>query len=328
MSRPDFNRSGEMEVFVRVVELTGFTPAAAALGLTPSAVSKLITRLESRLGARLFNRSTRRLQLTPEGQGFYRRAQQVLADLDAAEREAAGGASPRGHLRVNCNIPFGMRFVTPVIARFLETYPEVTIDLVLSDTVIDLQDERADLAIRVGPLRGSALVARKLGTSRMAIVGAPAYLARSGEPLSAADLSRHRGIGWTFRRYGGLLWPLVENGRRQDALAPLVAGASDGDVARLLTLSGLGLARLALFHVAPDIAAGNLVPVLEPLNPGDQEDIHAVYLGQPGPLPARVRAFIDFLVSSIDLPPWRLALQEGLWTVVSDVNGHRRPQKT
>jgi DNA-binding transcriptional LysR family regulator len=298
MARFDANRSGEMEVFARVVELGGFTPAANAFGLTPSAVSKLISRLEARLGARLLNRSTRRLQLTPEGRAFYDRALQVLADLDEAEREAAGGAEPRGHLRVNCNVPFGMRFVVPFMAEFLDAYPEVTLDLVLSDTVVDLMEERADIAVRVGPLRDSALVARKLGTSRMVVVASPDYLDRHGVPASTADLATHRGIGWTFRRTIGL-WPFIEGGQTLGATPPLVARASDGDVARLLALSGAGLARLALFHIGPDIKAGRLMPVLEALNPGDQEDIHAVYLGQPGPLPARVRAFIDFLVATI-----------------------------
>lgn len=172
MGHLESNRWGEMEVFVRVVELGGFTAAARVFGLTPSAVSKLLSRLEARLGARLMNRSTRKLRLTPEGEAYYDRSVRLLADLDEAEREAAAGACPRGHLRVNSNLPFGMRHLVPMVPLFLERYPEVTLDLVLSDVVVDLMEERADIAIRIGPLRDSRLVARKLGTSRMVVVGA------------------------------------------------------------------------------------------------------------------------------------------------------------
>ncbi len=287
-----------MEVFVRVVDLGGFTAAAREFRLTPSGVSKLVSRLEGRLSARLINRSTRRLQLTPEGQTFYDRAVRVLSDIDEAEREAAAGASPRGHLRVNSNIPFGMRHVMPLVPRFLERHPEVTLDIVLSDSVIDLMQERADIAIRIGPLRDSSLVARKLGTSRMAIVASPEYIAGHGVPNTLDDLARHKGIGWTFfRTIGG--WPFRTGAATEQVSPPPVARASDGEAARLLALGGAGLARLALFHIGADIEAGRLVPVLEEFNPGDREDIHAVYLGQGGPLPARVREFIKFLSDQI-----------------------------
>jgi DNA-binding transcriptional LysR family regulator len=191
-----------------------------------------------------------------------------------------------------------MRHVVPLIGPFLAQHPKVTVDVVLSDTVIDLMRERADVAIRVGPLRGSSLVARKLGTSRMVIVGSPDYLARRGVPRSPEDLMQHQGIGWTFARsIGG--WPF-RRGQGLVEVAPRPAArASDGEAARSLTLGGVGLARLALFHIGPDIEEGRLVPVLESFNPGDREDIHAIYLGQRGPLPARVRAFIDFLAVNV-----------------------------
>jgi DNA-binding transcriptional LysR family regulator len=298
MPRLDTNRAAEMEVFVRVVDLGGFTAAARTFRLTPSGVSKLVSRLEARLGARLVNRSTRKLQLTPEGQVFYDRAARIIADIEETEREAAAGASPRGYLTVNSNIPFGMRHVVPLVPAFLARHPEVTLDIVLSDTVIDLMQERADVAIRVGPLRASRLIARKLGTSRMVVVASPDYLARRGVPRTPDDLARHQGIGWTFpRSIGG--WPFRKSASTEAISPPLVARASDGEAARLLALGGAGLARLALFHIGPDIEAGRLVPVLEDRNPGDREDIHAVYLGQGGPLPARVRAFIDFLAERI-----------------------------
>jgi DNA-binding transcriptional LysR family regulator len=317
MPRLDTNRAAEMEVFARVVDLGGFTAAARTFRLTPSAVSKLVSRLETRLGARLVNRSTRKLQLTPEGEAFYTRAVRILADIDEAEREAAAGTCPRGHLSVNCNIPFGMRHLLPLIPTFLEAHPEVTLDLILSDVVVDLMQERADVAIRVGPLRESSLVARKLGSSRMVVVAAPAYLARHGTPSSPADLVRHHGIGWTFfRTVSG--WPFQSGGGVETLVPPPAARASDGEAVRRLALNGVGLARLALFHIGADIEAGRLVPVLENLNPGDREDIHAVYLGQGGPLPARVRAFIDFLTRKVRIGDPRLMERaDGGWRIAS-----------
>ncbi|MET4423805.1 LysR family transcriptional regulator [Bradyrhizobium sp. 956_D2_N1_5] len=298
MARFDTNRSAEMEVFVRVVDLGGFTQAARKLRLTPSGVSKLISRLETRLGSRLINRTTRKLTLTEEGQAFYQRAVRILGEMEEAEREAASGAAPRGRLTVNCNIPFGMLHVLPLIPRFLERHPEITLDLVLTDTLIDLMQERADIAIRVGPLKASRLVARKLGTSRMVVVGTPNYLARFGTPKTPADLTEHRGIGWTFPRIRGG-WPFRRGDRTEEAMPPPAARASDGEIARRLALGGVGLARLALFHIGPDIESGRLVPVLQSYNPGDREDIHAVYVGHTAPLPARVRAFIDFLAEHV-----------------------------
>jgi DNA-binding transcriptional LysR family regulator len=315
MPRLDTNRAAEMEVFVRVVERGGFTAAARSFRLTASGVSKLVARMEARLGARLVNRSTRKLQLTPEGQVFYDRAVRILADMEEAEREAAAGACPRGHMTVNSNIPFGMRCVLPLLPSFLALHPEVTVDIVLSDTVVDLMQERADVAIRVGPLRHSSLIARRLGTSRMAVVASPDYLARSGVPSTPPDLARHVGIGWTFPRVVGA-WPFRARDRTVKALPPASVRASDGEASRLLALGGAGLARLALFHVGPDIEAGRLMPVLEDYNPGDREDIHAVYLGQGGPLPARVRAFIDFLAERIRIgDPMLKRLRGGQWKI-------------
>jgi len=298
MPRLDTNRAAEMEVFVRVVDLGGFTAAAREFRLTPSGVSKLVSRLEARLGSRLLNRSTRKLQLTPEGQAFYLRATRILDDLEEAEREAAAGAAPRGHLRVNTNIPVGMRLIVPLLPRFLADNPEITLDVVLTDTVVDLMQERADVAIRFGPLRDSRLVARKLGTTRMAVVASPDYLARYGTPSTPPELATHRSIGWTFlRTLEG--WPFRGDAGTETLCPPPIVRASDGEAARKLALGGVGLARLSRFHIGPDIEAGRLVPVLETFNPGDREDIHAVFLGRGGPLPARVRAFVDFLAKHV-----------------------------
>ncbi len=300
MARMDINRSGEMEVFVRVVDLGGFSAAARALRMTPSAVSKLIARLETRLGARLVNRSTRKLQLTPEGSAFYDRAVRVLADLDEAERSAAAGASPRGRLRVNTNVPFGTHYLIPLLPGFLERHPEVTVEVTLTDTVVDLLEDRADVAIRVGPLKSSQLVARKLGESRMMLVASPAYLTAHGTPQTPGDLARHNLLGFSFARQSNG-WPFRDADGSASAVVPTGnALVSDGESMRLLVLTGLGVSRLSLFHIGPDIEAGRLVPVLEAYNPGDTESIHAVYVGG-GHLPARVRAFLDYLVERVQL---------------------------
>ncbi|HEX2887923.1 LysR family transcriptional regulator [Vineibacter terrae] len=298
MGRLDVNRSGEMEVFVRVVELGGFSAAARAYRMTPSAVSKLVARLERRLGTRLVNRSTRQIQLTPEGTAFYERSVRLLADLDEAERGAAHSGTPHGRLRVNTNVAIGQIYLLPIVPAFLAQHPAVTLDIVITDAVIDLLEERTDIAIRSGPLKSSRLVARKLGETRMVIVGAPAYFRRRGAPSTPADLEQHNRLGFGYARaVEG--WPLLEHGAQIMVPPSGNAQASDGETLRRLALAGLGLARLAMFHVRADIAAGRLMPVLEDCNPGDTEAVHAVFLGQGGHLPARVRAFLDFLVAKI-----------------------------
>jgi DNA-binding transcriptional LysR family regulator len=268
--------------------------------MTPSAVSKLVARLETRLGARLVNRSTRKLQLTPEGSAFHDRAVRVLADLDEAERSAAAGAAPRGRLRVNTNVPFGTHYLIPLLPGFLERHPEVTVEVTLTDTVVDLLEDRADVAIRVGPLKSSQLVARKLGESRMMLVASPAYLTAHGTPQTPGDLARHNLLGFSFARQSNG-WPFRDADGSASAVVPTGnALVSDGESMRLLVLTGLGVSRLSLFHIGPDIEAGRLVPVLEAYNPGDTESIHAVYVGG-GHLPARVRAILDYLVERVQL---------------------------
>ncbi|WP_027053079.1 LysR family transcriptional regulator [Mesorhizobium erdmanii] len=301
MARPEINRSGEIEVFLRVVEAGSFSSAARRLRMTPSAVSKLIARLETRLGARLLARSTRKLQLTPEGAAFHDSGTRILADLDAAEREAAAGATPRGRLRVNSYVPFGQHRLMPLLPRFLERYPEISIEAVLTDNVIDLLEERADVAIRAGPLRESRLVARKLGEGRMVLIAAPSYLEARGTPHTLADLAGHNMLAFGFARHiDG--WPFVD-AAGAPIIVPIVGNLmlTDGEAMRLAAIAGAGIARLAHWHVEADIAAGRLVPLLEAFNPRDLEPTHAVYVGQGKHLPARVRAFLDFLAETVRL---------------------------
>lgn len=300
MSRQDVNRSGEMEIFVRAVELGGFTAAARACRMTPSAVSKLVARLEARLGTRLVNRSTRKLQLTPEGCAFYERSISILADIAEAERHASSGERAVGPIRVNTSASFGNHILAPLIPAFLALYPAVTLDISHTDRVVDLLEDRADVAIRAGPLKSSSLIARKLGAAGKVIVASPAYLARHGAPRSAAELAGHRRIGLSYARtIEG--WPVRQDG--EIVSLPLSPGiqVGDGEAMRHMAIAGAGLARLTHFTVRADIEAGRLVQVMEDTNPGDAEEFYAVYVGQGGPLPARIRALLDFLAEHADI---------------------------
>ena len=295
--RLDINRAGEMDVFVRVVEHGGFSAAARTIRMTPSAVSKLIARLEARLGVRLLNRSTRKLQLTAEGAMFYERSTRILADLDEAERTAGVGEQSVGRIRLNTSASFGTHILAPLVAAFLERYPGISLDIVQTDAVIDLLDERTDVAIRSGPLKSSGLFARKLGATPMLIVAAPSYLARFGTPTTLAELEAHSRLGFCYSRtLDG--WPFIDNGRAITLPPNGSVQASDGEALRHLAIGGAGLARLASFTVRADIAAGRLVAVMQASNPGDLEEVHAVFIGQGGHLPARVRALLDFLAET------------------------------
>lgn len=300
MGRGEVNRFGEMEAFVQVVERGSFSAAAAVLSMTPSAVSKLVARLELRLGTRLVHRSTRKLQLTPEGQLYYERGLRVLADLDEAERSAAADAPPRGRVSINASTAVGQRLLIPLVQPLLERHPQIQLDIVLTDRVVDLMDERADIAVRWGRLPPSDLVARKLGDTGLAIVASPGYLARQGTPRTPQELLLHNRLGSTYRRMTPD-WPLMVDGRHVDVPISGNVRASDGESLRQLVLAGVGMGRLSLFHVGGDIASGLLVPVLEEYNPHELEPIHAVYLGKGGRLPARIRAVLDFLSAHVIL---------------------------
>ena len=184
--------------------------------------------------------------------------------------------------------------------RLLAQHPELTLDISLTDRVVDLMDERTDIAIRWGQLPSSELVARRLGETAQAIVGSPGYLARHGTPLAPEDLERHNRLGSSYLRQRPD-WPLRVDGRLVDVPVAGTVRAGDGETLRRLALDGVGLARLSDYHIRPDLAAGLLVPVLERYNPRDMEPIHALYLGKAGRLPARVRAVLDFLVAHVDL---------------------------
>jgi DNA-binding transcriptional LysR family regulator len=296
MARVLMERSGEMEVFVRVVEKGGFSAAARSLDLTPSAVSKLIARLEARLGVRLLARTTRKLTLTDEGEAYHGAAQRIVQELNDADQGVASGLA-RGRIRVNASLPLGTAFVAPSIGVFLDKHPNLSVDLSFTDDVVDLLGERADIAIRTGNLPDSTLKARKLAQSRLVVCAAPSYLKRRGTPQTPADLANHNCLTFNFRR-SRVGWPFRV--KRQDVDQPVTGNlqANNGETMRQLVLDGFGVARLALWHVRADIEAGRLVPLLEACNPGDLELIHAVYLGG-GQMPARNRAFIDHMVETL-----------------------------
>jgi DNA-binding transcriptional LysR family regulator len=289
------NRAGEMMVFARVVEAGSFSEAARQMLMTPSTVSKLVARIEDRLGARLVERSTRRLSLTDEGRLYYERSVALLAELDAIEGDLAHGAGHAGGtVRISASVGFGVRGIEPLLPSFWQAYPNIVLDLSLSDEIVDLYLDRTDVAFRVGPLPNSGLVARKLGTARRMIVASPDYLARHGTPETIAELEGHICLGFNFRR-AAPVWPLREGGRIVDRTAGGTLLANNGETVQRMAMAGVGLARLADFHVCPDIRAGRLVAVLTEAGAGEMEDIHALSLGGPR-MPYRVRLFLDFMV--------------------------------
>jgi len=294
MARHEINRFTEMEVFVTVIETGGFSAAARQVRLTPSAVSKLIARLEARLETRLFNRSTRQFQLTPEGCTFYEAAKRILADLNEAEQRASQGERPAGRVRISTSASYFHHVLAPIVPQFMALYPAVTLDISLTDTLVDLLAERTDIAIRTGPLKTSSLIARKLGETARTIVAAPSYLEQYGQPRHVAELKSHNLLGFSYvRSEPG--WTLSED--NHSVVVP-VAGRfqiSDGEGVRRLAVAGAGLAMLADFTVRDDVAAGRLSPVLSHCNTGDTEVFYAVYIGEGGPLPARIRVVLDFL---------------------------------
>lgn len=295
--------SSEMNVFVAAVDAGNFSAAARILGITPSAVSKQISRLETRLGARLLNRSTRRISLTDVGREFYERCRAILSDIDAAER-AVGEASdqPRGRLRVTASISFGQRQIVPMVPEFVARYPDVRVDLQFSDRMLDMVDEGIDVAVRVSAPADSALIARRLAPDRRVVCASPGYLHAHGIPAAPDDLATHNALIYssvysdTWRFEGPA-------GSRAVRLTSNFA-ANSGEAIRELALRGLGITRLATFLVGPDIKAGRLVQVLPEWRDPQENIIHAVYPSRRL-VPPATRAFVDFLAEKLTpVPPW------------------------
>jgi DNA-binding transcriptional LysR family regulator len=289
------NRAGEMQIFVRVVEAGSFSEAARQLMMTPSTVSKVIGRIEERLGARLVERSTRRLSLTDEGRIYYERSGALLAELDDIERELTQGAGhASGTIRINASVAFGTWGIEPLLPALWEEHPHIVVDMSLSDEIVDLYLDRTDIAFRVGALTDSSLIARKIGVARRKIVASPAYLERHGTPLTFEDLDNHNCLGFNFRR-AAPVWSIGQGGRIVDRIVRGSLLANNGETVRRMALEGVGLARLGDFHIDADIAAGRLFEVLAGDTYSDVEEVHALYLGGQR-VPQRVRAFLDFMV--------------------------------
>lgn len=291
------DRARALSLFAVVVEQGSFSGAARVLGLSPSAVSRAVDRIEDRLGVRLLLRSTRALSLTAEGQAYLQAARRILADLNDAEQQIADQGAPRGRLRVTAALSHGRLCVVPLLGQFAALYPHILIDIALTDTLVDIAAGQADVAVRFGPLADSMLMARKLGETRRVIVASPDYLARHGAPQVPEDLYRHNCLNFNFRRVEPV-WPFRRDGQE---LALSVKGgieANNGETLGQLAAAGVGIARVGAFSVVREIAEGRLVPILEPFNPGDVELIHAVFVGGPS-TPARVRAFVDFLAANL-----------------------------
>jgi DNA-binding transcriptional LysR family regulator len=287
----------ELIVFAAVIDAGSFSGAAARLGQTPSGVSRAISRLEDQLGMTLMHRTTRRLDLTEEGAWLLGRARRVLADLADTEAEAAARRSqPSGLVRVNAATPALDHLLAPLVPAFLDAYPLVQLELASGEAVVDLIEERADLAIRIGPLPDSTLNARRLGSSRLRVLAAPAYLERHGAPASVADLARHRLLGFTAPASLNT-WPLAHENGEGWPVTPTVA-ASSGETVRHLALSGAGIACLSEFLTRADVAAGRLVPVLDALTLPWSQPVWAVFYKQ-GALAPRVAALVGFLAQHL-----------------------------
>lgn len=289
---------GEMIVFARVVDDGGFSAAARQLNLSPSAVSKQITRLEDRLGVRLLTRTTRRLNVTEEGDSYYHRVKRILADIEEAEQAVSASKSlPRGNLRLSVSNAFGQERLIPILPRFLAQYPEVTIEVIMTDAVVDLVELGIDLAVRQGRLANSAMVARKICDARRLIVATPDYLKRFGTPKTPDDIASHNCLA--FAGHPSLNDWHFKNADGRDQTIRIAGNflANNGEAVYKMALAGLGLAKLSDFLLGDDVAEGRLVPVLTDYLDEEVTPIHVVY-PDPRHLSPKVRVLIDFLVAN------------------------------
>jgi len=288
------DRLAALESFARVAETGSFSAAARALNLSKSLISRQVSALEAELGARLISRTTRSLTLTEAGRGYYEQVARILAQMEEADLSVSQlQATPRGKLRVNAPMSFSLLRLAPALPDFLALYPEIDVDLVMNDRRVDLMEEGFDLAIRIGRLTDSSLVARKLSPMQRLIVASPAYLADRGTPQVPADLRRHDCLcysnadtidEWRFCEPDGRPVTIEVKGRVR---------ANNGDLLRIAALRGLGFVDLPNFLVAGDIESGALVPVLQDYIKQDG-GVYAVY-PHARYLPPKIRVFIDFL---------------------------------
>ncbi|CAO1658677.1 HTH lysR-type domain-containing protein [Halomonas sp. NYA30] len=297
------NQLEHIVAFVRVAELGSYTRAAEALDISRTRVSRQVMALEKALGARLIQRTTRRLHLTEAGERYLMRAQGVLQALDEAAAEVGQGTSDvRGRLRVNGPMSFGTRYLTPLVTQFMLTHPALDVRLDLNDRRVDLLEEGYDVAIRIGSLPDSSLVARRLTRCRLLFCASPEYLATHGEPVSVNDLNEHRCLRYRSGQQSAD-WQIATQSLTVNG--PLES--NNGDVLTQAAEAGLGIAQQPSFLVTESIVSGRLVPILTD-EPAVRLDVHALYPARRY-LPAKVERFIDLLTEAWGDPPiWEQAI--------------------
>ncbi len=299
------DRLSGMQVFASVASSGSLSAAARALGMSQTMATKHMAALEGRLGVKLLHRTTRRLTLTEAGRAYLDAAERILGEVADADAEAAAGAAEvRGTLRLNVPVSFGIREIAPLIPDFLGNHPALSIDLGLNDRQVDLIEEGWDLAVRIGAMASSSMIARKLAPCFTVVCAAPRYLAAKGTPRSIADLARHDCLGYTLSRtIGADTW--LFGGERNISVA--VRGslkANNGDALTAAAIAGEGIVYQPTFLVAREIEAGLLVPIELDQPPIVLDGIFAIYPADRRP-PAKVRAFIDFLVKRFGpVPEW------------------------
>jgi DNA-binding transcriptional LysR family regulator len=271
-------------------------------------VTKHLAALEARLGTKLFHRTTRRLTITEAGRRYLEFAERLLGDFEAAEAAVtADRVEPRGLLRLNVPLAFGIRQIAPRLAAFAARYPGVTVELGLNDRLVDLVEEGWDLAIRIGALRDSSLVARRLASCRMVICAAPSYLAAHGTPLTTADLAHHNCLGYTLAQSGAGRWRMGGTAEIDVSVSGNLH-ANNGDALLAAALAGQGLIYQPTFIVADELRSGRLCTITLELPASDRLAVYAVYLPERTPS-AKVRAFIDFIAAEFaPEPPWEREL--------------------
>ena len=303
------DHASEMAAFVRVVEAKGFSAASAVLGRTPSAVSKLVTRLETRLGVRLLQRTTRALHLTAEGEAFYAAARRIVSDIETIEDQITGQRdTPHGLLRVTTSLAFSTHQLAPVILEFMARHPLVELELLPTDRVVDMVEEGIDIAIRIGRLADTSFMARKIGADKRLICAAPSYLARHGTPRRPEDLARHNCIVSRERAYLNRWHFRIDGPNGSEVREIEVAGrvnVNEGEMQMQLALQGIGIVRLTRLTMAQAIRDGALVPLLGDFSADEPVPIHAVYPHRRHLAP-KVPAFVNFLIEKFTPPPWEI----------------------
>jgi DNA-binding transcriptional LysR family regulator len=289
----------ELLAFVTVIDSGSITAAAERLQQTVSGVSRALSRLERKLDTALVRRTTRRLQLTEEGELYLAKARAILDAMEEAEESVARRRKrPSGPLRVDAASPFMLHCIAPHMKAFSALYPDIRLELTSNERTVDLLKQRVDIAIRIGELQDSTLHARALGSSQLRIVASPAYVAERGVPRAVESLREHRLIGFTAPEHLNR-WPLPDGQRDALKIEPGMA-ASSGETIRRLALDGWGIACLADFMIARDVREGRLVPLLENVLLDRRQPVHAVYY-QSAALAGRVKCFLDFIQGRVRL---------------------------